>query len=96
MSNPITSENVTTAEILRQVQSLMSELFGLPVEKVQMEAHLIDDLDLDSLDAIDMAVKLQEVTGHRVEEGALKSLRTVGDVVHLVETILNNQAAGRG
>ncbi len=83
---------MTPDEILEQVRALMSELFGLPAERVQLDAHLMNDLDLDSLDAIDMAVKLQEMTGFRVEEGALKSIRTVADVVALVQSILAQQA----
>ena len=96
MTNASAPEDLTQDQILLQVQSLMSELFGLPAEKVTMEAHLVNDLDLDSLDAIDMAVKLQEMTGYRVEEGAVKSIRTVADVVKLVQTILARQASATG
>lgn len=80
---------MTQSEIFAQVQGLMVELFELKAEQVTLEAHLINDLDLDSLDAVDMAVKLEEITGHRVAEDALKSIRTVGDVVSLVDTIVN-------
>lgn len=99
MSNPVPEEKtqeMTQDQILLQVQSLMSELFGLPAERVTLEAHLVNDLDLDSLDAIDMAVKLQEMTGYRVDEGAVKSIRTVADVVQLVQTILARQPAATG
>jgi acyl carrier protein len=71
-------------EILAQVRSAMAELFELSPEAIQLDAHLIDDLDLDSIDAIDMAARLQQLTGRRVPEEALKSLRTVADVVELV------------
>ncbi len=72
-------------EILSQVQDLMVELFELERDAVTVDALLIDDLDLDSIDAIDMVVKLQEMTGRRVEEGALREIRTVKDIVDLVE-----------
>ncbi|MDX2054826.1 MAG: acyl carrier protein [Polyangiaceae bacterium] len=83
---------MTQPEILAHVQKLMVELFELSPAQVTPEAHLVNDLDLDSLDAVDMAVKLEELTGHRVDEAALRSVRTVGDVVALVDTILNPRA----
>lgn len=80
---------MTHAEIFAQVQTLMVELFELSPEQVTLEAHIVNDLDLDSLDAVDMAVRLEEITGHRVDEAALRSVRTVSDVVGLVDTIVN-------
>jgi acyl carrier protein len=76
-------------EILAQVRSAMVELFELPPAAIRLEAHLIDDLDLDSIDAIDMAARLQQLTGRRVPEEALKSLRTIADVVDLVHEQLS-------
>lgn len=84
---------MTQAEIFTRVQSLMVELFELQGEDIKLNSKLVDDLDLDSLDAVDMAVKLEEVTGHRVSEEALKSIRTVEDVVLLVERSLNSEAS---
>jgi acyl carrier protein len=55
---------------------------------VGFESHLIDDLDLDSIDAIDMTVRLEEKTGLSFKEEELKSLRTVGDVVDLIDARL--------
>ena len=72
-------------EILSQIQDLMVELFELERDAVTVDAHLVDDLDLDSIDAIDMVVKLQEMTGRRVEEDALREIRTIKDIVDLVE-----------
>ena len=87
---------MTQAEIFTRVQTMMNELFELDPEKIKLESHLINDLDLDSLDAIDMAVKLEEITGHRVAEDSLKSIRTVADVVHLVDGVVNSKSAPAG
>lgn len=76
---------MTRDEILKQVQDLMVELFELEREAVTVDAHLVDDLDLDSIDAIDMVVKLQEMTGKRVEEETLRDIRTIKDIIDLVE-----------
>jgi acyl carrier protein len=77
---------MTRDEILDRVRDVMVELFELDSDEVKLEAHLADDLDLDSIDAIDMVVKLQELTGERVEENLLKQIRTVEDIVDVVET----------
>jgi len=87
---------MTQIEILNRVQSLMEELFEIAPGKVTLQAHLINDLDLDSLDAIDMAVKLEEITGHRVAEDKLKAIRTVSDVVTLIDSIVNKQISSAG
>jgi acyl carrier protein len=70
----------------------MKELFGLAAEQIVPHALLIDDLDLDSIDAIDMVVKIQEMTGRRVAEEDLRSLRTVGDIVVLIQAYMNRPA----
>lgn len=75
---------MTRDEILGGLRTTMVELFELPPEDIQLEAHLIDDLGLDSIDAIDMAVRLQEMTGRRVAEEELRKVRTVADVVDFV------------
>ncbi|MEY4581087.1 MAG: hypothetical protein RL701_5790 [Pseudomonadota bacterium] len=77
---------MTELQILEQLRAMMHELFSIEAQRVVPNARLIDDLDLDSIDAIDMVVKLQEMTGRRVAEEELRQLRTVGDVVGLVHT----------
>jgi acyl carrier protein len=63
---------------------------------IREESLLREDLDLDSIDAIDLAVRIQELTGSRVQESALRSVRTVGDVVNLVEGVLASNAVDSG
>lgn len=79
-------------EILAHIRSAMAELFELEPSAIRLESHLIDDLDLDSIDAIDMAARLQQMTGRRVPEDALKSIRTIADVVELVHEQLTECA----
>jgi acyl carrier protein len=76
---------MTRAEVQDKVVSMMSEMFELTPEQLKPEAKLFEELDLDSIDAIDMVVKLQEMTGRRVNDAALKKVRTVSDVIDLVE-----------
>ena len=75
---------MTRDEILASVQGVFVEMFELEPAKVHLDVRLIEDLDLDSIDAIDMIVKLQELIGQRIEETALRKVRTIRDVVDLV------------
>jgi acyl carrier protein len=59
----------------------LEETFGLDRARITPEARLSEDLDLDSIDAVDLAVKLQKVTGARFAPDVFKRVRTVGDVV---------------
>ncbi len=71
-------------KIFDDVRAMMAETFELEPERITRAARLYEDLDLDSIDALDMVVKLQEIIHRRVEEQELRSLRTVGDVVEMV------------
>ncbi len=74
-------EASSKAEILREIQLMMHELFKLDPARVQPAARLIEDLDLDSLDAIDLAVKVEETTGLAFDEAKLRELKTIEDVI---------------
>jgi acyl carrier protein len=60
--------------------------FELPAEQLTPGSELAEDLDLDSIDAIDIAVRLEQETGVRVGEDDLKSIRSLGDVVEIVHS----------
>ena len=79
---------LTREEIFVKIADLLVEMFELDRGTITMESRLITDLDRDSIDAIDMVVKLQEITGKRVPEESLRKVRTIGDVVDLVQAQL--------
>jgi acyl carrier protein len=74
--------------ILGEVQRLMADLFELDPGTVTEASRLGEDLDLDSIDAIDLIIKMQEMTGQKVDPKTLAGVRTVGDVIDLVERLL--------
>ena len=57
-------------------------------ERVTPEAKLFEELDLDSIDAVDLAIKLQEMTGKRIKPDDFKNVRTVGDVIAAAQVLL--------
>jgi len=79
----------TEQEILKLIQQIMLEMFEIEVESVTLDARLSEDLDFDSIDAVDMMVKLKEVTGKAVKAEDFKNARTVGDVVEAVNKLIN-------
>jgi acyl carrier protein len=85
------SEPPPKTEILQQIQLMMKELFELPPERVQPDARLIEDLELDSLDAIDLAVKVEESTGLAFEESKIRQLRTIDDVIVALQGMIGLQ-----
>jgi acyl carrier protein len=72
---------VSKSEILATLSGYLQDLFELPAEKITPAAHLQEDLDLDSIDAVELVVKLQEYTGRKIAPAEFKAVRTVGDVV---------------
>jgi acyl carrier protein len=83
---------MTREEIFIEVQKNLAEMFTLDASAITEESRLRDDLDLDSIDAIDLAVRLQDLTGKRVDETALREVRTVRDVVDLIDRMLTAHA----
>lgn len=78
----------TREEILAHLRSVMVETFELDVLDLTEEADLRDTLGLDSIDAVDMAVKIQEYTGTKPSFLDLTNLRTLSDVVDLIQAQL--------
>jgi acyl carrier protein len=76
-------------EILAAIKTIMVEMFEIDTAAIKPEAHLYEDLDFDSIDAVDMIVRLKEMTGKAVKAEDFKSARTVGDVVEAVYSILH-------
>jgi acyl carrier protein len=78
----------STKDTFDRVQEIMVELFELKPEQIILQAHLVNDLDLDSIDAVDMIVQIQSKSGVTVNEDAFRNLRTIADVVELMDVML--------
>ncbi|MBI5545536.1 MAG: acyl carrier protein [Deltaproteobacteria bacterium] len=83
---------MTHDQVYEKVTSMMAEMFDLDKGKITLESKF-EDLDLTSIDAIDLVVELQQLTGKKVNEEGLKKVRTVGDIVSLVEEHLKGVQA---
>lgn len=79
------------AQILAQVTDILVEIFEIDRSSVSLDAHLYDDLDVDSIDAIDLVARLRTISGKKIEPDDFKSVRTVADVVDAVHGLLNGE-----
>jgi len=77
-------------EILGQIKIIMVEMFEINEETINLEARLYEDLDFDSIDAVDMMVRLKELTGKSIKPEDFKTARTIGDVVDAVYNMLKH------
>lgn len=75
-------------QVYFRLKEFLVSLFDIPEEDIAMDAHLADDLDLDSIDAVDLMVKVQELTGEKIPAEEFKTVRTVGDVVDRVYALV--------
>lgn len=79
-------------ELYQQIKSYLIEIFEVPADKVTPDARLYEELDLDSIDAVDLIVKLQDLTNQKFKPEDFKSARTVADVVDRVDMMMRAQA----
>jgi len=80
-------------EILEYLRSTLVELFELKPEQVVPEANLYEDLDIDSIDAVDLILKLKDLTGRKIQPQAFKHVRTVGDVIDAIQAVMAQNPA---
>lgn len=74
-------------EVYARILEIMEELFEIPQEDINPESRLYEDLDIDSIDAVDMIAKLKEITGQRIKPESFKHVRTVEDIVTAIEQL---------
>ncbi|MGI6680322.1 MAG: acyl carrier protein [Bdellovibrionota bacterium] len=81
----------TKEEIYKIVSKILIEEFECDAEKLVPEVKLFEDLDLDSIDAVDLVVKLQNIIKKKVNPQDFKQIRTLEDVVVAVEKLVNEK-----
>ena len=84
---------MTKEAIFEQLQAVLHKLFELEQAEITLDARLYEDLDLDSIDAVDLIVHLQSMTQHKFKPDEFKSVKTVSDVVDVIYNELSRQNA---
>ena len=84
---------MTEEEIQATVIDILVAEFECEREKLTPEVNLFTDLDLDSIDAVDLVVRLQQVTKKKVNPEDFRQIRTLRDVVKTVYKLVNESTS---
>jgi len=76
--------------IFETLKKVLIEEFGLDSSVVTLEARLNEDLKLDSIDAVDLIVKLKSVLPKNINPAVFKEVRTLQDVVNAIYAIIQS------
>ena len=87
---------MTEQDIYTRLSAILVETFDIEPERIRPEARLYDDLDIDSIDAVDLIVKLKPLVGKRLQPEAFKSVRTLQDVVNALTALLQQAEEASG
>jgi len=82
------ASGISDEDILSRLRQVLHNTFEIDPSRVTPDAHLFTDLELDSIDAVDLAIQVQDMTGTRIKPEDFKSVRTVSDVVATVKALL--------
>lgn len=75
-------------EIFHRLKDTLVEQFEIEPARITPQSRLYEDLDLDSIDAVDLVIKVQEITGRKIRPEEFKGVRTVADVQRAIEKLL--------
>ncbi len=81
-------------EIFDRLGAILQETFDIKADSIKLESRLYEDLDIDSIDAVDLIVKLKPMVGRRLQPEAFKSVRTLQDVVDALHGLMADPALG--
>jgi acyl carrier protein len=76
-------------ELYEWVVDLLAQMFELDKSKITLQSNLYEDLDIDSIDAVDLAVKLKQMMGKRLSPESFKEIHTIQDIVTALTNLSN-------
>ncbi|CAO5675961.1 MAG: Acyl carrier protein [Holosporales bacterium] len=82
---------MTKDEIFEKISGYLVDFFAIEKESIKLDSNFYTQLDLDSIDAVDLIVKLQELTDKKISPNDFKEVRTVNDVVELVYKLMQTK-----
>jgi acyl carrier protein len=82
----------TREDIFNTLRAALVELFELDPAQISLESNLYQDLEIDSIDAVDLIDHIKRQTGKKIAAEDFKSVRTVGDVVEAVYRLVSAAA----
>ena len=82
------AEKYTKEQIFEELKNILIEELEITEQDIKPEANLFEDLDLDSIDAVDIAVRMQKFTNKKLSPAEFKQIKTVNDIVEAVYGLL--------
>ena len=79
---------MTKEEVFRKIQAILAKEFKIEEEVITPEAKLYEDLELDSIDAVDLLVKMKEYIPGKIDPEQFKRARTIQDVVDILHPLI--------
>lgn len=73
--------------MFEQVAKILAEQLGIAQSKISLESDIVKDLGADSLDVVELLMTLEDMTGKTIPEDKVTNLKTVGDVVAMLESL---------
>lgn len=73
--------------MFEEVAKIISEQLNVPTEKIKPESDIVKDLGADSLDVVELLMTLEDNTGKTIPEEKVTDIKTVGDVVSLLQSL---------
>ena len=81
---------MTKDQLFLKCVEILHEMFDLPTERIKPESRLYEELDIDSIDAVDLIVRMKPMVGKRMQPEAFKAVRTVQDVVDALYLLIHS------
>lgn len=82
-------------EAMQKIREIFAKNFSIKPEEVSPASKLYEELGLDSLDAVDLVLELQDLTGKKIKPEVFKGVRTVEDVINIVVSLESGNDAGQ-
>ncbi|MBB3295067.1 acyl carrier protein [Mitsuaria sp. TWR114] len=83
---------MTDQDIFERLRTILIETFDIDAERITPQARLYEDLDIDSIDAVDLIVRLKPLVGKRLQPEAFKTVRTLQDVINALQGLLQAES----
>lgn len=84
----LSKSGYSRSEIMAKIQEVMVKLFELEPEKIVESARLYEDLDIDSIDAVDLMIELRPFVGKKFSADDFKQVRTISNIIDVIERLI--------
>ena len=73
--------------MFEEIAEILAEQLGISKDKIKLESDIVKDLGADSLDVVELLMTLEDNTGKTIPEDKVTDVKTVGDVVKMLQSL---------